>query len=279
MAKKPRRAIPRFRCPIIETHCHLDYLDAETLQAELDAAASQGIERIVTIAVSPGNLDAVRAIAAAHPAVSCTQGIHPHEAGAFDEDVARRIARHAGDADVVAIGEIGLDYYYDHADRRVQREVFARQLAIAIDADLPVVIHSRDADEDMQRILAEHAPQLARRGVIHSFSSSLDLAGFALDAGFMLGFNGMVTFRNADNVREAVAMTPLDRLLLETDAPYLTPVPYRGQTNAPRYLPFIAEKIAEIREMDVESLLRICYANSEQLFFSRRDVAAVAAAS
>jgi len=279
MAKQPRRAIPRFRCPIIETHCHLDYLAPDSLQAELEAAASQGIERIVTIAVSPANLETVRAIAAGRPAVSCTQGIHPHEAGSFDETVARHIADHAGDPDVVAIGEIGLDYYYEHADRSVQRAVFARQLGLAIDADLPVVIHSRDADGDMQDILREHAPQLRRRGVIHSFSSGLELAEFALDTGFMLGFNGMVTFRNADNVRAAVALTPADRLLLETDAPYLTPVPYRGQPNAPRYLPFIAEKMAELKERDVEALLEGCYANSEQLFFPGEHAAAAAAAS
>ncbi len=267
MSRKKRREIPRFQCPIIETHCHLDYLDAASLADELAAARDQGIGRIVTIAVSPENLDTVQAIAASDPDLYCTQGIHPHEAESFDDQVAERIRENAANSKVVAIGEIGLDYYYDHADRQVQRDVFARQLEMAAEADLPVVIHSRDADDDMQAILAEHTPALARKGVIHSFSSGLALARFALGAGFDLGFNGMVTFRNADNVRDAVALCPVDQLLLETDAPYLTPVPYRGRQNAPRYLPFIAEKIAEVKEMPVEELLKECLRNSERLFF------------
>ncbi|MEO1078020.1 MAG: TatD family hydrolase [Pseudomonadota bacterium] len=269
MSRNKRREIPRFQCPIIETHCHLDYLDAADLAGELEAARELGIGRIVTIAVSPDNLDTVQAIAASDPDLYCTQGVHPHEAESFDDGVAARIRENAAKDKVVAIGEIGLDYYYDHADRQVQRDVFARQLAIASEVGLPVVIHSRDADEDTQSILAEYAPSLTRKGVIHSFSSGLPLARFALEAGFDLGFNGMVTFRNADNVREAVALCPVEQLLLETDSPYLTPVPYRGRQNAPRYLPFIAEKIAEVKALPVEELLQVCLRNSERLFFSR----------
>ncbi|MEE4277356.1 MAG: TatD family hydrolase [Halieaceae bacterium] len=321
MTRKKRREIPRFRCPIIETHCHLDYLDADSLADELGAARDSGVHRIVTIAVSPDNLATVRSIAAANRDVFCTQGIHPHEAESYTEAVEAEIRRFAtagiaagatqaaairddriaatgspvgnlaesggesggesgaesgleigahdaaADNKIVAIGEIGLDYYYDHADRSVQRKVFARQLAIAADAGLPVVIHTRDADDDTRSILAEYAPSLARRGVIHSFSSGLALAEFALDAGFDLGFNGMVTFRNADNVRAAVELAPVEQILLETDAPYLTPVPYRGQSNGPRYLPFIAEKVAEVKAMEVEALLAQCISNSERLFF------------
>jgi TatD DNase family protein len=268
MSKKARRDIPRFEHPIIETHCHLDYLDPAGLADELHAARDVGIERIITISVSPDNLATVRAIADRESRIYCTQGIHPHEAEKFDDATAEEIETHADNPNVVAIGEIGLDYYYDHADRKIQREVFARQLEIASNRNLPVVIHSRDADEDMQSILGDHIATLARRGVIHSFSSSLELAEFALDAGFMLGFNGMVTFNRADNVRSAVALTPPEQLLLETDAPYLTPVPYRGQPNGPRYLPFVAEKIAEIKETPVEGLLAQCYRNSERLFFT-----------
>lgn len=278
MAKSKRRAIPRFSSPIIETHCHLDYLDPEALAEELREAREVGIERIVTIAVSPDNLATVRAIAACEDRVFCTQGIHPHEAESYDDEVEERIREGAGDSKVVAIGEIGLDYFYDHADREIQRRVFAKQLEIAADLDLPVVIHSREADEDTQAILRECAPRLARRGVIHSFSSGLDLARFALEAGFMLGFNGMVTFTKADNVRDAVALCPLERIVLETDSPYLTPVPYRGQTNAPRFLPFIAERIAQIKGVPVETLLNTCRANSERLFFRRGESAASDAA-
>ncbi|WP_439106357.1 TatD family hydrolase [Congregibacter sp.] len=269
MSKKQRREIPRFAHPIIETHCHLDYLEADALADELQSARDVGVERIITIAVSPDNLDTVRAIAQREDRVFCTQGVHPHEAEAYSVEVGNRIRDFASSTKVVAIGEIGLDYYYDHADRAVQRRVFADQLAIAADCDLPVVIHSRDADDDMQSILAEHLESLPKRGVIHSFSSGLSLAEFALDANFMLGFNGMVTFNRADNVREAVAITPVKQLLLETDAPYLTPVPYRGRSNGPRYIPFVAEKVAEIKDLPIDDLLRQCYVNSERLFFSR----------
>lgn len=269
MSKKQRRDIPRFAHPIIETHCHLDYLEADALAEELQAAREVGVERIITIAVSPDNLDAVQAMALREDRVFCTQGVHPHEAESYTEDVDGRIRKGASNPKVVAIGEIGLDYFYDHADRAVQRKVFADQLAIAADCNLPVVIHSRDADDDMQAILREHLDALPKRGVIHSFSSGLALAEFALEADFMLGFNGMVTFNSADNVRDAVALTPVSQLLLETDAPYLTPVPYRGRSNGPRYIPFVAERVAQIKETPIEELLKECFANSERLFFPR----------
>lgn len=267
MSSKQRRDIPRFATPIIETHCHLDYLDADALESTLSRSQEVGIERIITIAVSPGNLGTVRGLAADVAGVWGTQGIHPHEAETYDDSVEQEIREGLGEPRVVAVGEIGLDYYYDHADRRTQREVFARQLALAAELDLPVVIHTREADDDTRAILAEHATSLSRKGVIHSFTSSLALAEFCLGEGFCLGFNGIATFNRADNVREVVRATPVEQLLLETDAPYLTPVPYRGKPNAPFYLPFVAECIAGIKEMDVEALLLQARANSMALFF------------
>lgn len=270
MSAKQRREIPRFGRPIVETHCHLDYLEQDALNDVLQRAADVGVEKVVTISVSPDNLATVRSLAAAHENIWCSQGIHPHEAEKYSDDVEQQLRDGTADEHVVAVGEIGLDYYYDHADRAVQRSVFARQLELASELDLPVIIHSRDADADMQAILADHLPVLARRGVIHSFSSGLALAEFCLEAGFMLGFNGMVTFKSADNVRDAVALTPLPQLLLETDAPYLTPVPYRGRPNAPQYLPFIAERIADIKAVTVEEVIDCAYANSDALFFSNK---------
>ncbi|HBO12222.1 MAG TPA: TatD family deoxyribonuclease [Halieaceae bacterium] len=272
MSKKQRRAIPRFATPIVETHCHLDYLGEDALAETLAAAADVGIERVVTIAVAPDNLATVRRIAEADARVWCTQGIHPHEAGSYDASVEAAIREGAAHPRVVAIGEIGLDYYYDHADRGAQRDAFARQLALAAELALPVVIHSRDADEDTEAILAEHLPAFSRAGlaspgVIHSFTSGQGLAEFALAAGFYLGFNGITTFRNADNVRAIVELTPARQLLLETDAPYLTPVPYRGTTNAPCYLPFVAEQIAGLKGLPVEELLAIARRSSYALFF------------
>ena len=267
MSKKKRRDIPRFETPLIETHCHLDYLDEDSLEATLERGREVGIERTITIAVSPDNLDKVVSLTRAADDIWGTQGIHPHEAEHFNSDVEAQVREQAGDERILAIGEIGLDYYYDHADRRVQQQVFERQLQLASDLKLPVVIHSREADEDTEAILGNFRNSLPRRGVIHSFTSGLPLARFCLDMGFMLGFNGIATFNQAENVREAVALTPPEQLLLETDSPYLTPVPYRGKPNAPFYLPFVAEKVAEVKGMDCEELLKTAYSNSCELFF------------
>jgi len=267
MSSKKRRDIPRFETPIIETHCHLDYLDDQALGETLARAREVGVEDIVTIAVSPDNLDKVRALATEADGVWGTQGIHPHEAEHFDDIVEARICDGLQDDRILAVGEIGLDYYYDHADRAVQRRVFERQLQIAVDTGLPVVIHTRDADEDTQAILQNFSAQLPRKGVIHSFTSGMALADFCLGEGFMLGFNGIATFNRADNVREVIAATPVEQALLETDAPYLTPVPYRGRPNSPCYLPFIAERVAETMQLEVEELLGQVYRNSRSLFF------------
>jgi len=268
MSQSKRPDIPLFDTPLVETHCHLDYLEYTELDSILARCRQVGIERIVTIAVSPGNLDKVRRLAADSDMIWCTQGIHPHEAESYDRTVEQKILEGAADQRTVAIGEIGLDYYYDHADRRVQRAVFERQLQLAVDCRLPVVIHTREADDDTRAVLANFSDALAGNGVIHSFTSSPALAEFCLAEGFMLGFNGITTFKRADNVREVVALTPVQQLVLETDAPYLTPVPYRGKPNAPYYLRFIAQQIATVLAMPVEQLLAQAYRNSERLFFT-----------
>ncbi|MFV0476588.1 MAG: TatD family hydrolase [Parahaliea sp.] len=267
MSTHKHRDIPRFNTPLIETHCHLDYLDQEQLQQTLTRSQEAGIERIITIAVSPGNLDKVWKLSHTHSNVWGSQGIHPHEAEAWDESIGDTIREYASSERTLAIGEIGLDYFYDHADRKIQLRVFEEQLEIAAQLDLPVIIHTREADEDTRAILANHTHRLKRRGVIHSFTSGLALAHYCLSEDFMLGFNGITTFNRADNVREVVAITPPEQLLLETDAPYLTPVPYRGKPNAPYFLPFIAEKIADIKQLEVEAMLQQIYHNSLRLFF------------
>lgn len=267
MSKTRRPAIPRFDTPIIETHCHLDYLDESQLSTTLERSFEVGIERIITIAVSADNLDTVMALVSSHAAIWGTQGIHPHEAADFDETVKLRITRNAAHERILAIGEIGLDYHYNHAPKAQQHLAFEQQLQLAADLDLPVVIHTREADDDTRAILESFSNSLPRKGVIHSFTSSLALAEFCLAEGFALGFNGIATFNSADNVREVVAITPIEQILLETDAPYLTPVPYRGKPNAPFYLPFIAQKIAEIKNVPIEALLQQAYRNSTALFF------------
>lgn len=266
MSKK-RREIPVFEQPIIETHCHLDYLKDRPLAETLAEAQRVNIERIVTIAVSPDNLATVRDLAGQADFVYGTQGVHPHDAEAYTDAAEEEIRAHVGGDKMVAVGEIGLDYFYDNADRNVQRDVFRRQLQIACDTDRPVVIHSREADEDTIEILREFEGTLKRRGVIHSFTSGPGLASYALDQGWCLGFNGISTFNKAENVREIIRMTPIDQLLLETDSPFLTPVPYRGRENAPFYIPFVAEKVAEVKELPLDQVLATTYQNSLRTFF------------
>lgn len=267
MSKSKRREIPRFDTPIIETHCHLDYLDDKELADTLVKTTAAGIERIITIAVSPENLGKVLELTRRADNIWGTQGIHPHEAASYDDLVEATIREHLVDPRILAVGEIGLDYHYDHADRAVQRTVFERQLQLAVEFDLPVVIHTREADEDTRDILRTFSPLLKRKGVLHSFTSGLALAEYALSEGFTLGFNGIATFNSAQNVREVISATPLEQILLETDSPYLTPVPYRGRPNAPFYLPLVAEKVAEVKELEVEALLTQVYRNSIAQFF------------
>ena len=266
MSKK-RRPIPRFDQAIIETHCHLDYLKEVPVEDLITQANAQGVERIITISVEPENLDAVMTLCQQFEIVFGTQGVHPHEAESFDTAAADTISARLNEHKIVAVGEIGLDYYYDHADRAVQRRVFEQQLKIAAEHDMPVVVHTREAEADTRAILAEFAPQLRRKGVIHSFTSSVALGEFCLESGFYLGFNGIITFNQADNVREVLNVAPLDRILIETDAPFLTPAPYRGKENAPHYLPLVAEKAAQVKQIEVEHFLKSVYANSKRLFF------------
>ncbi|WP_426416675.1 TatD family hydrolase [Aestuariirhabdus sp. LZHN29] len=268
MSKK-RPDIPRFDHPIIETHCHLDYLDEEQLAQLLEQSREIGIERMVTIAVSADNLDKVLNLSRVDDRIWGTQGIHPHDAEQYNIDVEAQIIEQLDDPRMLAVGEIGLDYHYDHADRKVQREVFERQLQIAVDKQMPVVIHTREADEDTRAILANFEQSLTHKGVIHSFTSGMELAQYCIEQGFKLGFNGITTFNRAENVRDVVRSTPLEQIVLETDSPYLAPVPYRGRPNSPCYLPFIAQRIADELEINVEELLKQTYRNSQALFFPR----------
>lgn len=266
MAKK--RDIPVFDHPIIETHCHLDYLEGEELKDALQSAKAVNIEKIITIAVSPDNLETVMGLLNQHQQVWGSQGIHPHYADDYTDEVNAHIRENAQHEKVRAIGEIGLDYYYDHSDRAKQRTAFEQQLQIAIDLDMPIVVHTRDADEDTQAILSNFVGQMPKRGVIHSFTSGQSLAEYCLGEGFHLGFNGISTFNSAENVRDIVALTPVEQILFETDAPYLTPVPYRGRPNEPKYLPFIAEHIAKVKDVPLEALLPQVWKNSMELFFA-----------
>lgn len=251
---------------LIETHCHLDYLKAEPLEEILKKISEADIAKIITIGVDPDNLDRAMELSSTYDNVYFTQGIHPHDAKDFTQIEFDKISTRVTLPKMVAVGEIGLDYHYNNSPQNIQRDVFEKQLQIACDYDLPVVIHTREADEDTKSILRNFSSHLKRKGVVHSFTSTLDLAEFVLEEGFYLGFNGIITFKKAENVQQAVKITPIDKILFETDSPFLTPVPHRGKENAPYYLPFIANKIAELKDIDIETLKGQVLSNSFNCF-------------
>ena len=249
---------------MIETHCHLDYLKSAPVPEIVEKANELGIEKMITISVEPGNFTIVSELAKQYPNVYCTQGVHPHQANLYTEDVHQQLNdRLPTLPKVVAVGEIGLDYYYLKSPKEDQRNAFEKQIALALEHDLPVVIHSRDADEDTIDILSGH-PEL--RGVIHSFTAGKALAEHALANGFYLGFNGIITFKNAANVRDVLSFVPLESILLETDSPFLAPVPHRGKENTPCLLPFVAQAVADIKSLSLERVVEQTNRNAETLF-------------
>ncbi len=254
---------------MIDTHCHLDSLALEDLSSYVKGeVSSAGIEKLITIAVSPENLETVIQLSNDLPHVYCSQGIHPHDAQKFNKNVLKQIKDNALQypKNVLAIGEIGLDYHYNFSSPTEQRFAFEEQLKLAETLNLPIIIHSRNADEEMIDFLRQYGPKLKRKGVLHRSSSSLELARVAIEEGFYLGFNGMITFKKADDVREALLLTPLEKILLETDAPYLTPHPHRGKKNGPHYLPLICQKAAEILNLSSEQLEKQTNQNAQNLF-------------
>lgn len=251
----------------IETHCHLDYLKALPLEEILLKGKEADIQKIITIGVDPENLDKVVSLSEKYPQVYFTQGIHPHDAKEATEVEFQKISTRAALPKMVAVGEIGLDYHYNNSLPEIQKQVFEKQLQLAVDHDLPVVIHTRDADEDTKAILQNFAPYLKRRGVLHSFTSGRALAEYALSEGFYLGFNGIITFKKSELVQEIVTIAPIEQILFETDSPFLTPVPHRGQENAPYFLPFVAKKVAELKNEDLARIIPIVYQNSLNCFY------------
>ncbi len=250
----------------IETHCHLDYLKELPLEDILLKIKEAGISKVVTIGVDPDNLDKVRDLAQKYTEIYFSQGIHPHDAKEATETEFNKIISRSKESKMIAVGEIGLDYHYNNSPPEIQRAVFEKQLQIACDNDLPVIIHTREADADTEAILKNFSSRLKRKGVVHSFTSSKELAEFILSEGFFIGFNGIITFKKAQNVQEIVKITPSERILFETDSPFLTPMPHRGKENAPYYLPFVAAKVAELKGTDLEELKIQVFENSLRCF-------------
>lgn len=252
---------------LIDSHAHLDDLRYDTDRDNvLQRAQTAGIEAIVTIGCDLATSQAAVALAHAHPNIFATIGVHPHEAKEIGEgwyESFRSLAQHPK---VVAYGEIGLDYHYDHSPREIQRQRFREQIHLARELALPLVIHTREAQEDTVMILREEGA-VDVGGVFHCFSGDMWLAKDALDLGFYLSFSGVLTFKNATMLRDIAKTVPLDRLMVETDCPYLAPVPYRGKRNEPAYVQYVAETLAEIRgNGSVESVARATVENTKRVF-------------
>lgn len=250
---------------LTDTHCHLE-MDAFTGdRAEIIKRAGEaGVQTIITIGSDrESNIQGLR-ICQDFSGVYAAVGIHPHDAKTYDNSVDDEIRTWTKDRKVVAVGEIGLDYHYMHSPKEVQKEVFRKQLLIARETSLPVVVHSREASDDTIGILQEHGEGLT--GVLHCFSGSRETARRAIELGFHLSIAGPVTFKNARKLREVAASIPDDLLLLETDAPYLSPEPMRGKRNEPSYLRYTAEAVARLRGVSLEDIGRITTLNAARLF-------------
>ncbi len=252
----------------IDTHCHLEMLELETSEA-LEKAAEVGVKQLITIATDEDSMRFVLQAIQTHPQVYGSLGVHPHEAATYTEELEQQIRDEAvRTKKIIAIGETGLDYHYMHSEKAIQQKVFRQQLLLAEQLKLPIVLHSRDAQEDTLRILKE--TPVTRKGVAHSFTSGLAMAKELLEMDWYLGINGIATFRNAEDVREVARYVPLDRLLLETDSPFLAPIPFRGKPNDPSKIPVIAEFIANERGIPLETFVTQTTDNAHRLFELQR---------
>lgn len=255
----------------IDSHCHIDGPEYDADREEVIARAREaGVKTMLNIGTGDPHSDAFKRavdLAENQEGVYAAVGVHPHDAKLFDETAEQRLIELVRQSKrVIAWGEIGLDYHYDHSPRDVQRDVFRRQLRIARELDLPVVIHSREANDDTTTILREELSRYERAGVLHCFGGSLAMARNAIELGFFVSFAGNLTFKKAEDLRDIARQLPLGRLLVETDCPYLTPVPFRGRRNEPARVVDTARCLAELHGKELPEVGRITSENFGELF-------------
>ena len=255
----------------VDSHCHIDGPEYDADREDvIGRAIDAGVVTMLNVATGDPNSGAFeRAVELAekHEEIYAAVGVHPHDAKLFDIQAERRLLDLLRQSKrVVAWGEIGLDYHYDHSPREVQREIFRRQLRLARGVNLPVVIHSREADEDTISIISEELMSYERGGVMHCFGGSLEMARSAIELGFFISFAGNLTFKKAEDLREVARQLPLERLLIETDCPYLSPVPFRGKRNEPARVVETARGLAGLHGRELEEIARVTSENFVRLF-------------
>ena len=257
---------------LVDTHCHLNFdrFDDDRLQV-LQRAVAAGVHRVIMPAIDLKSSREILTLTDDFRGLYAAVGIHPNSTDKLEHCTLQQLEDFAHHEPVIAIGEIGLDYYWDKNPRALQRRSFEAQLQLAAQLELPVIIHNRDASDDVLAVLENWAPTLPdslrrRPGVLHSFSGSTAHAERALSLGFYLGFTGPITFKKADELRAIAGQVPLDRLLVETDAPFLTPHPYRGKRNEPAYVCYVNQMLAQLHGLTCEDMARRTTANAERLF-------------
>ena len=253
---------------LVDSHCHLDFPDfAEELDAVVDRARQAGVGRMVTICTYLSRFDRILAVAERYDDVLCSLGVHPHQAAEeFEGVTVERLVAMSKHPKVIGLGETGLDYFYDKSPRDVQQECFRRHIRASLETGLPLIVHTRDADDDTMRIVKEEAAGQPVSGLLHCFSSGRQLAEEALEFGFYLSLSGIVTFKKSEDLRAIVKDVPLDRILVETDAPYLAPIPFRGKRNEPAYVAHTAATVADVKGVEPAELARATTENFFRLF-------------
>lgn len=258
---------------LIDSHVHLDMSLYDSDRAEVIVRAREaGIELMLEIAgsdIARGSLEPGLELASQYPFIYAAIGVHPHEATLYNDELEAQLIEMSQRPKVIGWGEIGLDYHYDHSPRDVQQRVFRRQLELALERKLPAIIHTREAEDDTIEILREVWTEVGGReigGILHCFTGSARLAEIAIEMGFFISFSGVLTFKNAEELRQIARMLPLDRILIETDCPYLAPVPHRGQRNEPAFVRVTAERLAELRDVTLAEIADATAANFRRLF-------------
>ncbi len=255
---------------LIDSHCHLNYPDLADTAGVIARAKEAGVGLMQTISTKRSDFAEVKKLAESYPEIYCSIGVHPHEAEPHEDIAEGELLREANHPRVIGIGETGLDYYYEHSPREIQRELFKRHIRVGRALDLPVIVHSRDADEETVEILKEAHEEGPFRFLIHCFSSTQYLAEQSVKLGGYISLSGIITFKKSQALRDAAVTVPMDRLLVETDSPYLAPEPYRGKPCEPAYTKFTAQKLAEIKGVSFAEIEKATTENFFRLFSKAR---------